>query len=94
MSSPISQAPKPGPNMKAQPEKPKFFDLAVPFFLPVWRRVAATVVPILWAFFEFANGAAFWGMIFLGLGGMAAFKFMTADWDAVAAQDADETKGK
>ena len=64
--------------------KPLFFDLAVPFFLPVWRRVVTVVVPILWAIMEFANGAAFWGLIFLALGGIAIWQFLTADWVAVA----------
>ena len=72
--------------MKARPDRPQFFDLAVPFFLPVWRRVLTVVVPILWALVEFASGNAFWGVIFLGIGGLALFKFYTADWDAVAAE--------
>ena len=74
--------------MKAPPDrpKPKFFDLAVPFFLPVWRRVLTAVVPILWAMVEFSTGEAFWGLIFVGLGGSAAWKFYTADWEAVAAE--------
>lgn len=78
-----------------QPEKPraKLFDLEVPFFLPVWRRVLAVVVPILWAFFEFSNGAVFWGLIFMGLGGIAAFRFKNADWEAVAAQAEAEKNG-
>jgi hypothetical protein len=68
------------------PKKAKLFDLAVPFFLPVWRRILAVIVPVLWSFFEFSTGAVFWGLIFLGLGGIAAFKFITADWEAVAAE--------
>jgi hypothetical protein len=75
--------------MKAPPERAKLFDLAVPFFLPVWRRVLAVVVPILWAFFEFSNGEAFWGLIFIALGGTAGWKFWTADWAQVAAMDQD-----
>jgi len=71
--------------MKAPPERPKFFDLAIPFFLPVWRRILAAVVPILWAMVEFSGGEVFWGLIFLGLGGIATWKFTIADWDAVAA---------
>lgn len=80
--------------MKAQPSKPKLFDLAVPFFLPVWRRVLAATVPILWAMFEFSTGEIFWGLIFLGLGGLAGFKFVTADWTAVAVQADEERKGR
>ena len=86
MLSPISRAPRQEQSTQVPPEraKPKFFDLAVPFFLPVWRRVVTVVVPILWAFVEFANGAAFWGLIFLALGGIASWQFFTADWVAVA----------
>lgn len=72
--------------MKVPPSRPKLFDLAVPFFLPLWRRVLAATVPILWAVFEFSTANYFWGLIFLGLGGISAFKFITADWDAVAAE--------
>ncbi len=79
--------------MKEQPRKQKLFDLAVPFFLPLWRRVLAATVPILWAFFEFSTANYFWGLIFLGLGGIAAFKFVTADWAAVAVQAEKEKRG-
>jgi hypothetical protein len=75
--------------MKAQPSRPKLFDLATPFFLPMWRRVLAVVVPIAWSFFEFSTANYFWGLIFVGLGGIALFKFVTADWDAVAASKDD-----
>ncbi|MGJ8622415.1 MAG: hypothetical protein ACSHW1_06515 [Yoonia sp.] len=72
----------------------RFFDLAVPFFLPVWRRVATVIVPVLWALFEFANGAPFWALVFLALGGIAAFKFATADWNAVAARARADQEGR
>ncbi|MCK0094471.1 hypothetical protein MWU60_02715 [Yoonia sp. F2084L] len=81
--------------MKVPPDKPraKLFDLEVPFFLPMYRRVLAVVVPILWALFEFSNSAYFWGLIFMGLGGIAAWRFMNADWEAVAAQAEEDAKG-
>ncbi|EBA10937.1 hypothetical protein [Roseobacter sp. CCS2] len=81
--------------MKAPPDrpKPKFFDLAVPFFLPVWRRVLTAVVPILWAMVELANGQAFWALIFFALGVTAIWKFYTADWAAVAAQAEKDARG-
>ena len=71
--------------MKVPPSRPKLFDLAIPFFLPLWRRVLAVTVPILWSFFEFSTANYFWGLIFMGLGGIAAYKFWIADWEAVAA---------
>ena len=91
---PISPAPRRGQSSKVQSEKPrpKLFDLEVPFFPPVWRRVLAVVVPVLWALFEFSNGATFWGLIFMGLGGIAAWRFKNADWKAVAAQAAAEAE--
>jgi hypothetical protein len=80
--------------MKEQPSRLKLFDMAIPFFLPVWRRVLAVAVPALWAMFEFSTGEVFWGLIFLGLGGMAAWKFWIADWEAVAADEAKSKRGK
>ena len=71
-----------------------FFDLAIPFFLPMWRRVRAVAVPVLWAAFEFSLGEAVWGVIFAGLGGMAAWKFWQADWVAVADVAAKSPKGR
>ena len=65
------------------------FNLAVPFFLPVWRRVAAVAVALLWGLFELSTGEVFWAIIFFGIGGLAAWKFHEADWAKVA-QDADE----
>ena len=72
-----------------QPEKSAwaaFFDLATPFFLPLWRRVLTVAVPVLWALVEFSNGATVWGLIFLALGGIATWQFAKADWAAVAAE--------
>lgn len=65
------------------------FNLAVPFFLPVWRRVGAVAVAILWGLFELSTGEVFWGVIFLGMGFIAAWKFATADWEAVLQEDED-----
>ena len=62
----------------------RMFDLDIPFFLPVWRRYAAVIVAVGWGFFELSTGAVFWGMIFLGLGAIATWKFISADWDAVS----------
>ena len=65
------------------------FDLAVPFFLPVWRRVAVLAACFLWALVELSNGAVFWAIIFAGMGGIVAWNFWTADWSAVADMDKD-----
>ncbi|WP_298260462.1 hypothetical protein [uncultured Litoreibacter sp.] len=65
------------------------FNLAVPFFIPVWRRLCVVVVAVIWGLFEVSTGAVFWGVIFLGMGFIAAWKFSTADWEAVAQEEDD-----
>ena len=84
---PISRVRKRGLSTKVPPKKEaRLLDFDIPFFLPVWRRVAVVVVPILWALFEFSTGATTWGLIFMGLGGIAAWKLLAADWEAVRAR--------
>ena len=39
------------------------------FFKPRWRRVAVTLVCVLWAAFEWLTQQPFWGMIASGLAG-------------------------
>jgi dolichyl-phosphate-mannose--protein O-mannosyl transferase len=46
-----------------------------PFFRPLWRRVLLTGLCLGWAAFEFALGSPFWGMLFGGLGLLAAYEF-------------------
>lgn len=77
--------------MKAPPKKkPGLFDLDIPFFLPVWRRVVAAALPFGWSVVEFSTREYFWGVIFVGIGAIATWKFRTADWEAVAAREKDE----
>ena len=65
------------------------FDVDVPFFLPVWRRVTVVAVAVLWGLFEISTGAVFWGLIFIGIGAIAGWRFAIADWAAVAQEDED-----
>lgn len=65
------------------------FDVDIPFFLPLWRRVVAVGFAIGWGLFEFSTGAIFWGLIFVGMGAIAGWRFYTADWDAVQ-RDAED----
>jgi hypothetical protein len=59
-----------------QPEKrPGLFDLQVPFFAPLWRRVALVAVCLGWALLELAWGGPFWALIFAALGLYAAWQF-------------------
>lgn len=63
------------------------FDLQIPFFIPVWRRVALVIFCLGWAVIEFATGAPFWGIIFGGLGVFAAWQFFFSDWPDVQPTD-------
>ncbi|SMX42641.1 hypothetical protein OCA8868_02804 [Octadecabacter ascidiaceicola] len=65
------------------------FDVDVPFFLPVWRRIAVVAVAVLWGLFEVSTGAMFWGLIFIGMGAIVGWRFTIADWDAVAKEEQD-----
>jgi len=57
-----------------------FFDLQIPFFIPVWRRCVLIGVCLLWSAFEFYFGATFWAMVFLGLGGFATWQLFFDGW--------------
>lgn len=37
------------------------------FFQPLWRRVAVTVLCVLWSLFEWYSGEPLWGMVTAGL---------------------------
>ena len=75
--------------------KPGFFDLAVPFFLPLWRRVVTVAIPLIWAMVEYANGATLWALLFVALAAIACWKFATADWAAVTAEaENDAQRGR
>jgi len=69
------------------------FDVDVPFFLPVWRRVTVVALAVLWGLFELSSGATFWGMIFIGMGAIAGWRFYIADWADVAQVAEDEKRG-
>lgn len=53
----------------------KFLDTNHPFFRPLWIRILIVAVCVGWGVMEFVTGAPFWGVIFLGLGGYAAWGF-------------------
>jgi hypothetical protein len=57
------------------------FDLQLPFFEALWRRIATVVVALGWAAFELANGAAGWAILFAAMGGWAIYQFFVV-WDA------------
>lgn len=79
MLSPISRAPRPARNTLAL-RNMAFFDLKSEFFRPLWRRIVVVVICFGWAGFEFISGAPFWGVIFAGMGAVAAYQFFVQNW--------------
>lgn len=65
------------------------FDLQVPFFLPVWRRVLLVAVCFVWCIFEFATAAPFWGVIFGAFGGYVVWQLFLREWPINADQPND-----
>lgn len=47
-----------------------------PFFRPVWRRWATTLVPALWACVEAAHGSGTWAVAFLLIAAFAWWKLI------------------
>lgn len=50
------------------------FDLDHPWFRPLWRRVLAVAVALGWGVFELALGSPGFALLFLALGGYAAWR--------------------
>lgn len=55
------------------------FDLQVPFFIPVWRRVLTVGITLGWAVFEVLTGSPGWGLLF-GAAGLYAFYGFFIAW--------------
>jgi hypothetical protein len=55
--------------------KKDFFGLRHPFFIPLWRRVLTVALCLGWAALEFMTGSPAWGMLFGGIGLIAAWGF-------------------
>ncbi|MCB1335551.1 MAG: hypothetical protein KDK26_18400 [Roseivivax sp.] len=64
------------------------FDLQVPFFRPLWRRVATVLFALFWAGVEIVTGSPFWAMLFGGMGLYAAWEFFFA-WKGGGSDDPD-----
>ncbi len=56
----------------------RFFDLRLPFFLPLWRRAATVVVAGGWAVVELATGSPGWAILFGSLAAYCAYQFFVA----------------
>lgn len=57
----------------------KLFDFDHPFFQPLWRRIAIVALCFGWAIVEFAVSSPIWGVIFAGIGLVAAWHFFRPD---------------
>ncbi|PCJ89080.1 MAG: hypothetical protein COA52_12635 [Hyphomicrobiales bacterium] len=53
-------------------------NVQLPFFKPLWRRIATVVICLGWGTFEFVDGSPFWGVLFVGLGLICAYEFFVA----------------
>lgn len=54
------------------------FELRVPLFRPMWRRVALVVALFGWGGFEYSNQNAIWAMVFWAVGVLAVYQFFFA----------------
>ena len=70
-------------------------DLRVPFFRPMWRRVAVIIFLAIWLFIEISSGSEWWALLVGGIGAYAVyvffFDFRLPD-DAEAAVPGPETQ--
>lgn len=62
------------------------FDLQVPFFFPLWRRIVTVALTLGWAAFEAFNGAPAWGAVFAAAGLFCAYQFFVV-WDPKEDED-------
>ena len=62
------------------------FDLQVPFFIPLWRRILTVALALGWAAFETLNGAPTWGAVFAAAGLYCAYQFFVV-WDPPEDED-------
>ncbi|OYX40826.1 MAG: hypothetical protein B7Z02_17805 [Rhodobacterales bacterium 32-67-9] len=56
------------------------FDLQLPFFRPLWLRLAVVAVCLGWAGMEMVSGSPGWAILFAAAGLWAAYQFFVA-WD-------------
>ena len=54
------------------------FELRVPFFKPLWRRILTVVLCFGWGSFELSNNAILWAMGFFALGVLTTYQFFFA----------------
>jgi len=62
------------------------FDLQVPFFIPLWRRIVTAGLPLGWAAYEVLNGSSTWAMLFGALGAYSFYQFFVV-WNPKTGED-------
>ena len=59
------------------------FELRVPLFRPMWRRVVLVIALFGWGLMEFVNQNTLWAMVFFAVGVMASYQYFFAWKDPV-----------
>ena len=58
--------------------KKRLLDVQLPFFIPIWRRIALVAACFGWAIFELSLGNHFWAGLFCVIGAYCAHQFFFA----------------
>ena len=69
------------------------FELRVPLFRPMWRRIAMVLVLFGWGLFEYSNQQVVWSMVFFAVGALAVYQYFFA-WKEPIEDDEDGEGGK
>lgn len=69
--------------------KKKFFDLRLPFFQPLWRRVLTTGVLAVWTGVELSNHNAGWAVMFGAMALYTGYEFFIV-YDPANFQETDD----
>ena len=67
-----------------------FLDVRTPFFRPLWRRVVATAVCLVWAVVELATGSVMWAILFGASGLYLCWQFFLVSDPATDGDDDDD----
>ena len=63
------------------------FELRIPFFRPLWRRIVVTVFCFGWAAMELVTNSPFWSILFGAIGGTAVWQLFLSGWPDQAQDD-------
>ena len=62
------------------------FDLQIPFFVPLWRRIVLVGLLLGWTTVEVLTGAFAWAILFGSIGVYAIYQFFVV-WDPKLDED-------